>query len=236
MASFEQYEDGVLSAAHMNRADYERLYALPQLARQRVREHLTADVGQATEQVHARHILVATRELADQIYADVTTGGADFATVASEKSTDTGTAANGGDLGWFTRGVMVDPFEAVAFGTSAGQIAPPVQTDFGWHVILVVERDEQRAMSDDQIQRYQDAVVDRWLQEQLASTKITSDIPPTPTPMSNTFVPPPDAPTPPMPTQIPVASPAGSPAASPIASPVASPVGVTPATVATPTP
>jgi parvulin-like peptidyl-prolyl isomerase len=223
VANFGEYESNILEAAHMSREDYERLYARPQLARQRVRDVLTADVGQAAPQVHASHILVSTRELADQIYADVTTGGLDFATVAKEKSTDTGTAANGGDLGWFTRGVMVAPFEDVAFATEAGQIAPPVQTEFGWHVIYVIERDDDRPMSDDQIQRYQDSIVDRWLKERIAASQISSDIPPTATPMTNTFVPPPDAPTPPPPTEIPAASPVASPVASPAASPATAP-------------
>ncbi len=63
--------------------------------------------------------------------------GADFADVARENSDDTGSAANGGDLDWFRRGMMVREFEEVAFGIPDGQVSFPVRTDFGWHIIKV---------------------------------------------------------------------------------------------------
>ena len=67
-------------------------------------------------------------------------GGADFATLAKEKSIDPG-AANGGDLGFFGKGMMVAPFEAAAFAlTDIGQVIEPVQSQFGWHVIRLEEK------------------------------------------------------------------------------------------------
>jgi peptidyl-prolyl cis-trans isomerase SurA len=63
--------------------------------------------------------------------------GADFAEVAREYSDDPGSAANGGDLDWFRRGMMVREFEEVAFGLPDGQVSFPVRTDFGWHIIKV---------------------------------------------------------------------------------------------------
>lgn len=87
---------------------------------------------------NAAHILVATKEEADAIKAELA-GGADFAEVAKAKSTDTGSGANGGDLGWFGLGMMVKPFEEAVVGAKVGEVTGPVQTDFGYHLILVKE-------------------------------------------------------------------------------------------------
>jgi len=67
-------------------------------------------------------------------------GGADFAELAREISQDPGSAQKGGDLGWFTRGRMVPEFEAAAFATKTGNIADPVLTRFGWHLIQTTDR------------------------------------------------------------------------------------------------
>jgi peptidyl-prolyl cis-trans isomerase C len=89
------------------------------------------------EEVHARHILVATEAEAKEI-AERLKKGEDFATVAKEKSKDP--SAEGGDLGFFSRGQMLKPFEDAAFALEVGQISEPVQTQFGWHIIKVEEK------------------------------------------------------------------------------------------------
>jgi hypothetical protein len=225
-AGFDSYKDVVFDIAHMSEGDYLRLIVRPALAREKVEGMLLADVGQTTEQVKAQHILVDTKDLADSIYAQLQ-GGADFTQTAREQSNDTGTAENGGDLGWFTRGQMVKPFEDVAFSLEPGQYSTPVQTQFGWHIIKVNEKDPNRAMTDQQIQQYRDSIVSRWLESQQSAMDITSKVEPTPTPALSSFVPPPDAPALPTPTEIPTQVPeSGSPVASPVSgSPVASPVG-----------
>ena len=86
---------------------------------------------------HASHILVATEEQAKDLKAQLD-GGADFAELASANSTD-GSAAGGGDLGWFGPGMMVKPFEDAVIALQPGQISAPVQTQFGWHLILLSE-------------------------------------------------------------------------------------------------
>lgn len=86
----------------------------------------------------AAHILVATKEEADAIKTELA-GGADFAEIAKAKSTDTGSGANGGDLGWFGPGMMVKPFEDAVIAAKVGEVAGPIQTDFGFHLILVKE-------------------------------------------------------------------------------------------------
>jgi hypothetical protein len=212
----------------MSESDYLRLWAKPQVARQKVRDALVANIGQTADQVHAEHILVATEELANQIYADVTTGGQNFEEVAKEKSTDTSTAPNGGDLGWFPKGVMVQAFEDAAFSMQPGQISAPVQTQYGWHIIKVLDFQANRALTDDQISQLQDDAVNNWLKEQEASMKISSQLDPTPTPAEETFQPPVDAP--PVSSETPTveASPAASPvAATPAAETAASPAAAT---------
>jgi peptidyl-prolyl cis-trans isomerase C len=92
------------------------------------------------EEIRARHILVATKEEADTIKAEIE-GGKPFEILAMEASLDPGGAQNGGDLGYFGRGMMVKPFEDAAFAlTDAGQLSEPVQSQFGWHVIKLEDR------------------------------------------------------------------------------------------------
>lgn len=87
---------------------------------------------------NAAHILVATEEEANKLKTDLA-GGADFAELAKANSTDTGSGANGGDLGWFGLGMMVKPFEEAVVAAKVGEVAGPVKTDFGFHLILVKE-------------------------------------------------------------------------------------------------
>lgn len=92
---------------------------------------------QATE-YNAAHILVETEEEANAL-KDQLAGGADFATLAKENSIDPGSGSRGGDLGWFGVGMMVKPFEDAVLGATVGEVAGPIQTDFGWHLVLVKE-------------------------------------------------------------------------------------------------
>ncbi len=83
----------------------------------------------------ARHILVKTEDEAKDIIKQLVKGS-DFASLAKDKSIDTGTKGNGGDLGWFTAGTMVKPFsDAVATLNKGAYTSSPVQTEYGWHVI-----------------------------------------------------------------------------------------------------
>jgi peptidyl-prolyl cis-trans isomerase C len=90
------------------------------------------------QEVHARHILVPTEDEAKAILAQLK-GGADFAALAKEKSKDPG-AAEGGDLGYFTKEQMVPEFAEVAFKLDKGQLSDPVKTQFGWHIIKVEDK------------------------------------------------------------------------------------------------
>ena len=101
------------------------------------------------EQRQVAHILIAVpkgasaadkarlKTEADAIAKEVRSNPARFAALAQEKSADPGSAAKGGDLGWFGRGVMVKPFEDSAFKLAKGQVSDPVETEFGYHIIKV---------------------------------------------------------------------------------------------------
>lgn len=111
------------------------------------------------QEVHARHILVATEAEAKEV-AERLKKGEDFATVAKEKSKDTN--AEGGDLGFFARGQMLKPFEDAAFALDVGKISDPVQTQFGWHIIKVEEKRDQPAPTFDQVK---EAILSQLVQQ-----------------------------------------------------------------------
>jgi peptidyl-prolyl cis-trans isomerase C len=92
------------------------------------------------DEVHARHILVPDEATAKQVIAELNKGG-DFAALSKQYSKDPGAAQQGGDLGWFKKDEMVPEFADAAFALKPGQVDPtPVHTQFGWHVIQVLER------------------------------------------------------------------------------------------------
>ncbi len=92
------------------------------------------------EQIHVRHILVATEEEARRVLERLK-AGEDFAQLARELSRDTASGKNGGDLGWIGRGMTVEPFEKAAFALEVGRWSEPVQTQFGFHIIQVLEKE-----------------------------------------------------------------------------------------------
>ncbi|MFL5332584.1 MAG: SurA N-terminal domain-containing protein, partial [Geminicoccaceae bacterium] len=99
------------------------------------------------EQVHAQHILLKTegkdaaavRKQAESILKEAKAPGADFQALARKYSEDDASKGSGGDLGFFGRGTMVKPFEDAAFSMAPGQISDLVQTDYGFHVIKLLE-------------------------------------------------------------------------------------------------
>ncbi len=133
----EQYFEKQLKGA-ISEADAKKIYD------QRVAQLKSED------EVAARHILVDTEEKAKEILAKIKAGG-DFAALAKENSTDTGSKEQGGFLGYFGRGQMVPEFEKAAFTMIKGQVSEPVKTNFGWHIIKLEDRRRKPPPSFDEV-------------------------------------------------------------------------------------
>lgn len=133
-----------------------------ELLRRKLLEEIAKGTPRTEEQVLARHILVETEEEAQVVYQKLTTGNEDFAEVARESSKDTGSGANGGDLGWFGKGAMVAEFEEAAFSQPIGEIGKPVKSEFGYHIIQVIARQEL-PLTDSQYQQKKETVFSDWL-------------------------------------------------------------------------
>jgi peptidyl-prolyl cis-trans isomerase C len=103
-------------------------------------DEMKDDEGFTQEEVHARHILVGSEAEAAEVIAALD-GGTDFAALATERSVDPSARTNSGDLGFFRREQMVPEFAEAAFALKPGEhTKKPVQSQFGWHVIEVLER------------------------------------------------------------------------------------------------
>lgn len=98
-------------------------------------------------EIHARHILVEDEKTAKDLKAKIDAGES-FEELAKQNSTDEGSKANGGDLGWFGSGQMVAEFEEAAYGLEVGTVSEPVQSEYGYHIIEVLEKKEKKSYED----------------------------------------------------------------------------------------
>lgn len=144
-------------------AEYYRNFFELQLLQKKLKEVITTDVSLTEEQVWARHILVDDEETAKELIKQLQEG-ADFAELARTNSTDVGSGANGGDLGWFSKGAMVAEFETAAYALekSGDFTTEPVQSQFGYHIIQLIAKQE-RPLSAEQYQQAVDAAFQEWL-------------------------------------------------------------------------
>ncbi len=134
-------------------------------------EQIVATVPTTAEHVHARHILVDTREEAEQLLAQLQSG-ADFAELARAYSKDESTREAGGDLGFFPRGVLLAPeVEEAAFSLQAGQISPVIQSSLGFHIVQVIER-EERPLSPENLQLLRNKAIQEWIETLWAQATI----------------------------------------------------------------
>jgi len=134
-----------------------------QILQKKVMEAITADVPQTEKQVWARHILVSDEPTALTVIEKLNNGG-DFAALAQEYSQDTGSAVNGGDLGWFGTGAMVPEFETAAFALekTGDYTTAPVKSDFGYHIIQLIAS-QDRPLNADQYDAAKNKVFTDWL-------------------------------------------------------------------------
>ncbi|MGA2396797.1 MAG: peptidylprolyl isomerase [Steroidobacteraceae bacterium] len=135
-------------------------------------EYETAISQMDKNEYHARHILVASKDQADQIIKKLK-GGAKFEDLAKAQSTDTGSKNNGGDLGWFTTSRMVKPFADAVKTLKKGEVSPtPVQTQYGWHVIQLEDTRDAAPPPFDQVKpQLTDAVMRKKLQAYVEDLK-----------------------------------------------------------------
>ncbi|MBP2241943.1 foldase protein PrsA [Cytobacillus eiseniae] len=136
------------------------------------------------EQIQASHILVEDEETAKEVRKKLE-AGEDFGKLASEYSTDVSNSETGGDLGFFGRGEMVQTFEEAAFTLEIGEISAPVKTDYGYHIIKVVEKKEAKeAVYEEVKQEIKETLFDSkleteyatWLDEKFEEYEIKNDL------------------------------------------------------------
>ncbi|MBX2997732.1 MAG: peptidylprolyl isomerase [Caldilineaceae bacterium] len=111
--------------------------------------------------------LALAQELRERILA-----GEDFAQLAAIYSEDPGSGMDGGNLGWVGRGAFVPEFEEAAFALPIGEISQPVRSQFGYHLIEVLNRDENRPKDENQLRQERAQAFNNWLQEQILSLNI----------------------------------------------------------------
>ncbi|MEA3332997.1 MAG: peptidylprolyl isomerase [Pseudomonadota bacterium] len=148
MEQIDEVSHKIILAALLQREIEARIKApTPEEVNQYYLTH--ADEFKQAKQVRARHILVKDETEAKAVEAELKKG-ADFATVAKEKSSCP-SSAKGGDLGFFTRDRMVKEFSDTAFALKVGKVSAPVKTQFGYHIIEVVEIKEAGAKPLDEV-------------------------------------------------------------------------------------
>ena len=131
------------------------------------RSRLVDAVPQVTEQVHARQILVKDETQANTIYSRLQ-NGAKFDALALQYDPQTG-----GDLGWFPRGVLLQTdVEKAVFDLQPGQYSPVIKTSYGFHIVQLIERDPQHALSPEVRLMLQHKLLEAWMQDQLAHAKV----------------------------------------------------------------
>lgn len=138
----------------------------------KVLDHVTADLADSAEFVHARQIF-CKEEATCQGALDRLAAGEDFAALAAELSEDGSTKDQGGDLDWITRGSLLSPqLEDVVFGLEVGATSAVVQSELGYHVVEVLERDATRKLSDEQLMPLREKRVLEWLAERRKAATI----------------------------------------------------------------
>ena len=171
VALMDQQRRSALASAAVN--DFVQANQASDEAAQKVYDK---QIGNAGKEYSARHILLATREEAVDIISALD-GGADFSELAMEKSTGP-SGKNGGKLGWFAAGQMVKPFSDATAALEAGSYtSEPVETQFGWHVIILDDsRDITPPPFDDVKDRLKLLIVNQKLQKHISEIKASADI------------------------------------------------------------
>lgn len=150
----ENFDTALQSSGYSSEADLKKALKIGMLQEKAAIADINVKEAEVKEayknykpDLKARHILVKDKKTAEEVEAKLDKDG-DFAALAKEYSTDTGTAANGGDLGWFSTGEMVPEFEEAAAKLKKDEISKPVKSEFGYHVIQLLDKKEKESYED----------------------------------------------------------------------------------------
>lgn len=147
-----------------------------QLLSAAVQEYVIGSLPTAVEQVHARHILLSSEAEAMEVLLRLRSGDG-FSALAGQYSQDQASKEAGGDLGFFPRAVMPAEIEAAAFGLDPGQISGIVKTDFGYHIVEIVEKDPAREVPEDMLPTWRQSNFLLWLDAHRRAAKIRYLVP-----------------------------------------------------------
>ncbi|MCL6431105.1 MAG: peptidylprolyl isomerase, partial [Anaerolineae bacterium] len=131
-----------------------------------MRERVTAGISSRVEQVHLRQIVVAGEAEARGLLEKLRAGNAGFEDLARTHSIDEGSRESGGDLGFVPRGILPESVERVAFGLEPGEVAGPIHSVLGWHLIQLVERDVAREVPPEILETLRQEAFMRWLEQE----------------------------------------------------------------------
>ena len=184
--SSDAYRTGELRRAKFIIIDREDMKKDVQITEDLIRNYYQSNSSnyQQPEQIAAKHILIKAdtgsepdadaqaKVKAEEIFKKIK-GGASFEVLAKESSQDEGSAQNGGDLGRFQRGMMVQEFEDAAFALNVGEVSDPVRTQFGYHIIKVTEKVPARLITFDEVRERIQKQLEYEKTQELMETRIT---------------------------------------------------------------
>ncbi len=186
--SYQEFLQRISTKDKMTEEDFRNIVRA-QILKEKLQEKIGEEkVGPTAEEVHARHILISfstgtkngapagrSPELALARAISITQQlqkGADFAELAKKYSDDPGSKDKGGDLGWFPRGVMVKEFEDAAFSLKPGEISDPIKTQYGFHIIQVLEKDPNHKLDESTLKTLRQKAYQEWFADYKAKAKI----------------------------------------------------------------
>ncbi len=166
---YSEWVNTIAEQTGLDEATY-RSYIRSVVLGNKLAEALGEETPRVAEQANARHILVETEEEANDVLARLE-AGEDFGELASELSTDPGSASQGGELGFVVQGTFVPAIDEAVFSLPIGEISDPIETQFGWHIVEVLER-EEREMSPGDYSQAQRQAFSNWQTEARQSATI----------------------------------------------------------------
>lgn len=161
VGSAEEYKE-ILKAYNVTEEEL-RVFIFDQAITEKMYEITTASINPKAEQVHAKQILVSSKDAADKIVARLK-AGAKFDDLAKELSEDASTKNRGGDLGFFPKGIMEPEVEQAAFSMEVGAVSEPINSNWGYYIVQVVAKDPERELAAPYLGKSKDEVFRVWLE------------------------------------------------------------------------